>query len=218
MVNGRRRSAVLPLHDVRILEDVIGEVPDLGRHRRREHEVLTLLRKPLQDPADVRQESHVEHVVGLVEDQCLDAIEAQSAPAVEIEQTSGTGDDDVRATGQLADLAAVDHLDVVDRFGIGDVLMGVALQSVLSPPQELLGLCLFGATMGALFSYWGFAEAQRTKDPRKNNLDNFLSRTTNRDDLVPLPRGALRDDAYSRQFLVTHSYRDNLFKLFLRGP
>ena len=55
------------------------------------------------------------------------------------------------------------------------------------------------------------------KGSRKNNLDTFLSRTTDRDDLVALPRGALGDDTYSRQLLVAHCYRDNLFKLFLRG-
>ena len=58
-------------------------------------------------------------------------------------------------------VSAVGHLDVAERFGIGDVLIGIALRSVLFPQPELVGVCLFGATMGALFSYWGFSEAQR---------------------------------------------------------
>ena len=49
------------------------------RHRGREEQVLALRRQRREDPPDVGQEAHVEHVVGLVEHQRLDAVERSSS-------------------------------------------------------------------------------------------------------------------------------------------
>ena len=46
-----------------------------SREGRREHQVLAPRREQRDDPLDVRQEAHVEHPVGLVEDEDLDLAE-----------------------------------------------------------------------------------------------------------------------------------------------
>ena len=51
-------------------------------------------------------EAHVEHAVGLVEDEDLDLVEANGAVLDEVEQPAGRGDEDVDAVGERADLAA----------------------------------------------------------------------------------------------------------------
>jgi len=50
------------------------------------------------------REAHVEHAVGLVEDEHLDAVEARRSGAEVVEQASGRGDDDVDAGAQCAQL------------------------------------------------------------------------------------------------------------------
>ena len=59
----------------RVVQRVAGDAHDLRRHRRREEQVLALAREHGQDALHVGQEAHVEHAVGLVEDEHLDACE-----------------------------------------------------------------------------------------------------------------------------------------------
>ncbi len=57
------------------LQDLVGELGDLGRHRRREQQRLALLRQRGDDAAHVADEAHVEHPVGFVEHEDLDPVE-----------------------------------------------------------------------------------------------------------------------------------------------
>jgi hypothetical protein len=88
------------LRDVRIAQQRVGERADLGRHRRREQQVLPLRRQRLQNASKVRQEAHVEHVVGFVEDERLDVGETQRALADQVEDAARAADDDLRLTSQ----------------------------------------------------------------------------------------------------------------------
>ena len=54
-------------------------------------------------------EAHVEHAVGLVEDEHLDIVEAHRAAVVEVEQAAGRRDQHVDAARQRADLLADRH-------------------------------------------------------------------------------------------------------------
>ena len=70
--------------------------------------------KRRDDPAHVVDEAHVEHAVGLVEDEDLEPAEADVALAHQVEQAAGRGDQDVDAARQRLDLrvladAAEDH-------------------------------------------------------------------------------------------------------------
>src|SRR5262245_4509432 len=60
--------------------------------RRREEQRLALCRALIDDPVDRRAEAHVEHAVGLVEDQDPDAIEAEGAAREEVLETAGGRD------------------------------------------------------------------------------------------------------------------------------
>ena len=74
---------------------VVGELADRGRHRRREHQRLALGRQRREDAADVGQEAHVEHAVGLVEHQDLEAGEIDVAEAHVVEQAARRRDHDL---------------------------------------------------------------------------------------------------------------------------
>ena len=56
-----------------------------------------LRREQLDDPLDVRQEAHVEHPVGLVEDEDLDLAEVGDLLADEVEQPARRRDEDLDA-------------------------------------------------------------------------------------------------------------------------
>ena len=61
------------------------------------------------DAADVLDEAHVEHAIGFVEDEERHAAELHVAALDQVEQAAGRGDQDVDATRQGLDLAAVAH-------------------------------------------------------------------------------------------------------------
>ncbi|MFO0637363.1 MAG: hypothetical protein U0168_31445 [Nannocystaceae bacterium] len=96
------------------MQQRVGQGADLRRHGRGEQQVLALGRQRGDDPLHVGHEALVEHAVGLVEHEDLDAAQIDLAATVQIEQPSRRGDEDVDALGQLAQLrclgdAAEDH-------------------------------------------------------------------------------------------------------------
>ena len=100
------------------------------RHRRRKERRLPRLGRGLQNGIEIVGEPHVEHLVGLVEDEHLQRIEPQRRALQVIERAAWRGDDDVGAAFEGADLlvhrrAAVKRQDrephafgvLVDRLG-----------------------------------------------------------------------------------------------------
>ena len=71
-----------------------------------------------QDRLEVVREAHVEHLVGLVEDDHADRVEAEAAALEVVDRAAGRGDDDVDAAPQAAQLLA-DRLAAVDRQDAG---------------------------------------------------------------------------------------------------
>ena len=67
------------------------------RRRRREERGLPLLVGLREDALDVRRESAVEHLVGLVEDEVGDAVEAHRAALQVVEHAARRPNDDLRA-------------------------------------------------------------------------------------------------------------------------
>ena len=98
-----------------------------------EEQGLAALRDHRDDPVDGRLEAHVEHPVGLVEDERLDVLESQRTALDQVLEAPGCGDEDVRLR-RLADLrlhadAAVDDFDLErprpgDRLELIDDLAG----------------------------------------------------------------------------------------------
>ena len=110
LLDGRRRRADAGDFDAhRVLQELLGEARDFGRHRGREEQRLARERHQLADPLDVRDEAHVEHAVGLVDDEDLDAGEQQLAALVEVEQAAGRRDQHVGAAHDLRFLVAEGH-------------------------------------------------------------------------------------------------------------
>ena len=66
----------------------LGQAGDFRRHRRREEQGLPRERHQLADALDVGNEAHVEHAVGFVDDEDLDAGQQQAAALGEIEQAA----------------------------------------------------------------------------------------------------------------------------------
>ena len=128
----------------------MGDLDDLGILEQREHNLvlrtvdggreqqrLAFGGDGIDDFADLRPKAHVEHAVGLVEDELLNVAEPRRALAHEVEQAPRRRDDDVGAGPELLDLRAVsDAAEQHDgavvraagdgRAGIGDLLRKLA--------------------------------------------------------------------------------------------
>ena len=89
----------LALDSRRAVRVLAGEVADAIVERGREEHRLPVARQPAHDPVDLRLEAHVEHPVGLVQDEDADAREVDHAPLGEIFQPAGRRDEDVRVLG-----------------------------------------------------------------------------------------------------------------------
>ena len=96
---GRRGLRDFDAH--RRVQEFFGELGDLRRHGRREEQRLARERDHLADALDVGDEAHVEHAVGFVDDEDLDAVEQQLAALAMVEQAAGRGDQHVGAALEL---------------------------------------------------------------------------------------------------------------------
>ena len=97
-----------------VAQDRPGQTPDVVGEGRREHEVLALLRQQFDDPLDVGQEAHVQHPVGLVEDEDLDLAEVRDLLADEVQQPARCRDEDLDPAAQRLDLRVHRHAAVDD--------------------------------------------------------------------------------------------------------
>ncbi len=78
-----------------------GEIPGRSLERRREEERLAIAGHLADDPVDRGLEAHVEHPVGLVEDEDPDLLQGDVAALDQVLEAAGSGDDDVRLAGAL---------------------------------------------------------------------------------------------------------------------
>ena len=97
----------------RIAQHLPGEFGDGARHGGREEQGLPLCGQLRHDGADVVDEPHIEHAVGFIEHEVLDAAEAKRVATHEVEQAAGCGDEHVDAVEQRTHLAA--HRHAADR-------------------------------------------------------------------------------------------------------
>ena len=100
-------------HAHRIVQEGVGDALDFRRHGGGEEQSLPRERHQLADALDVGDEAHVEHAVGFVDDQQLDAGEQQAAALGMVEQAAGRGDQHVDAADELGVL-------VVERYAADD--------------------------------------------------------------------------------------------------
>ena len=110
-IDGNRGVRDVYVH--RIVQPLAGQRPNRRGQRGGEQQRLPPPRNLRDDPPQIVDKPHVEHPVGLVEDQHLDVREIDEALLHEVEEPAGRGDQDIDAVVQgphlrrLAD-AAVD--------------------------------------------------------------------------------------------------------------
>ena len=100
-VGGGRRGA-RDFHAHRIVQELVGEFLNLRRHGRGVEQRLAREGQLLADLFDIRDEAHVEHAVGFVDDEDVDLAQHQLAAAEMIHQAARCRDQHVHATIQLA--------------------------------------------------------------------------------------------------------------------
>ena len=109
-----RSVARCDLYGQRVVQQPFRQSADIVRIGGGEQQVLPLLRQQLDDLADVVDEAHVQHSIGLIEHQHLHLGEVSHALLCEIEQTTGSRHQNVAAAAQCADLRidahAAEHL------------------------------------------------------------------------------------------------------------
>ncbi len=99
----------------RVTQQFAGERADIGRHRRREEQVLPLPGQFPDDAADRLDEAEVEHLVDFVEHQKFDRVEMRDAGVEMVEQPAGRRDKHVEAGLKRANLSAMRHAAEHDR-------------------------------------------------------------------------------------------------------
>ena len=125
-------------HAHRIDEVPLGDLGDAGRQRGGEERGLPLLRRRLENRLELVGEAHVEHLVGLVEHDGLDAAQVEGVAPDVIERAARRGDHDVHAAAEDGDLLA-EGLPAVDRHGAGADGAAVAMEGLGDLHGELAG-------------------------------------------------------------------------------
>ena len=97
----------------RIFQELINQTGDFRRHGRREEQRLTPRRQQFADLFDIRDKAHVEHAVGFVDHQDLDAHQHDAATAEMIQQPTGGGDQHIDAAIKFSHL--IIHRDAADQ-------------------------------------------------------------------------------------------------------
>ena len=126
----------LDLH--RIVQELLGDALDFRRHGGGEEQRLAGERHQLADALDVRDEAHVEHAVGFVDDEQLDAGHQQPAALEMVEQAARRRDQHVDAAHQLGVLV-VERNAADDEGDVELVVLAVLVEAFLDLRGELAG-------------------------------------------------------------------------------
>lgn len=117
-----------------VVEILLGEVLDLLRPSRAEHEHLTVVADLRHDLLDLWLESHVKHSIGLIEHQVSAALQVGHISLQKVNQSSRRCDDNVDSFGQVA------HLICLRGTAEDASVVDVALQAeVVGHLLDLLG-------------------------------------------------------------------------------
>lgn len=139
-----------------VVEILLRDLLNLLAHRGGEEERVVVLGQLLEDGVDTLGEAHVQHLIGLVEDDIADVVELRHATVDEVDETARRGDNDLHALLQLADLrhdvgTAVDGHDMkaMDILGKSVEIIG-DLQTELTRGREDDGLRRLRLSIGLL--------------------------------------------------------------------
>ena len=140
-----RGAAPADLDHERIAQDLGGQLGDHRRHGRREEQRLLAGRQAGDDPLEVGQEAHVEHAVGLVEDERVQLVEAGLVLPHVIQEPAGRGDEHLDAGPQRLFLRphgrAADHEADLER-------------RVVARPRQTSSICWASSRVGVMTRAW----------------------------------------------------------------
>jgi len=133
MGDGMQRLSDTDFDGHRVMEDLVGKLADFFRHGGREQQGLAFLGQRFDDAADGRQKAHVKHLVGLIQNENLDAAQVQRALVFQVQQAAGASNHNVHTLFKGVFLRLLPH-PAVD---------GDAAQAGLAAKQFYEGMCLF---------------------------------------------------------------------------
>ena len=122
----------------RLMQQLLRQPPDARVERGAEEQALALRGQPFEDPLDVVDEAHVQHAIGLVQDQDLDAAEVERALPDMIEKATRRGHDDLD-TGTHGPYLAIHGHAAEDRRGADGSVRTVRTDGLLHLEGELSG-------------------------------------------------------------------------------
>ena len=123
----------------RIVLKIVGELLDVAREGGGEKKGLAiLLGKIPNDPSDVGEKAHVEHAIGLVENEELEARKICAALFHQAHEAPGGGDDQLHALAQGLFLGTFPH-PAVDGRHAQRKMLGVGLDVVVNLDDQLAG-------------------------------------------------------------------------------
>ena len=107
-LRNRRRSSVARCdrNFNRVAYQPFGQLANIIREGRREHQILTALGQQTNNAFNIMNKAHIQHAVGLIEHQHLQIGELHCVLAVEVHQTAGRRNEDIDTATQL------DHLRI----------------------------------------------------------------------------------------------------------
>ncbi len=125
----RSRAGTILNRDLRGIAHVFGrDAPDRRGHGRREQRNLPLLRRLLEDPLDVIDESHLQHFIALVQNDEAQGLQVERAAVHVIHHPAGSADDHMRAAFESLELRDV-ALPAINRQNVETLQVGrVALE------------------------------------------------------------------------------------------
>ena len=116
----------------------VGQLAHFLGHRRRQEQGLAAFGDGPEDLLDGRAEPDVEHLVGLVEDDDLDLVEADRVASHQVHQAAGGGDHHLATLAQHS-LLADDRLAPNDSHGEGPAAEAETLELAADLGDQLAG-------------------------------------------------------------------------------
>ena len=108
-------------HFNRMVQQRVGQLADLGRHGGAEQHGLALGRHRRGDATDGFDETHVQHAIGLIEREELDAAKIDQSLVHQVDQATGRGHQDRRTVADGLHLRALPHATEDDGVTKADV-------------------------------------------------------------------------------------------------
>lgn len=127
-----------------VLQEVASEHLDVAWEGGTEHESLAVLDVghvlTLNNAANLRLETHVQHAISLIEDEELDVLEGDAATLDEIDETTWSSDEKIATTLHLAELGT-DIGTTVDDTWLDPGSVGKLASLVVNLGDQLTGWC-----------------------------------------------------------------------------